>query len=105
MIETCPCQTDMKKVKYFTEKLLDLQNIFLGFGTVGYLDCMCLASGERVFDDLLSSLLHDIETLLTLDSGIDTADDEDDDDIKDSLQCFSLCDSCTSIIPRVKNIK
>ena len=67
---------------------------------------MCLASGERVFDDLLSSLLHDIETLLALDSGIDTADDEDDDDIKDSLQCFSLCDSCTSIIPRVKqNIK
>ena len=96
------------------------------------MDCnsnMCLASGNRVLESLLATLLHEasiyidksigqfyltcnaiitqVSILNNLDSGIDTSEENENDkssphaDQFSSLERFSLCSGCTSSIPKV----
>ena len=62
---------------------------------------MCLASGARVLEGLVSSLLHEVDSLRQLDSGIDTEVEESESENKESLEFFRLCSGCTSSIPTV----
>ena len=62
---------------------------------------MCLASGARVLEGLISSLLHEVDSLKQLDSGIDTEAEESESENKESVEFFRLCSGCTASIPTV----
>ena len=55
----------------------------------------CLASGKRVLEGLVASLVHQVELCTSIDSGIET------EEVIDQSRDFSLCAKCTSSIPKV----
>ena len=60
----------------------------------------CLASGQRVIEGLVGSLMHQIELCTSMDSGIEV--DEESPGKETEHPCeFSLCSKCTSSIPKV----
>ena len=59
----------------------------------------CLASGARVLDGLVASLVHQVELITSMDS---TIQGEEGREVDQSSE-FSLCARCTSSIPKVVN--
>jgi len=57
----------------------------------------CLASGQRVIEGLVASLLHQIELCTSMDSGIET---DQGSPGRETEREFSLCSKCTSSIPK-----
>ena len=63
---------------------------------------LCLASGGRVLESLLNTLLHEVEVITNIDSGVESGEDVDDPLDEESLgENFSLCVACTASIPKV----
>jgi len=65
--------------------------------TVSVYECSsnaCLASGKRVLEGLVASLVHQVELCTSIDSGIET------EEVIDQSRDFSLCAKCTSSIPK-----
>jgi len=59
----------------------------------------CLASGQRVIEGLLATLMHQIELCSSMDSGIES-DELTDKETEHDHREFSLCSKCTSSIPK-----
>ena len=69
---------------------------------------LCLASGGRVLESLLNTLLHEVEVITNFDSGVDSGEVEDVDDPLDEEsfgENFSLCVACTASIPKVSSFR
>jgi len=102
-------QTDyssiIEELKSHRKEIKKLHQECSGLGEVECSSNMCLSSGARVLEGLLSTLIHEVDVLQSLDSGIDTSEENDNDDTPfedthlDSDK-FSLCSSCTSSIPK-----
>jgi len=84
----------------------DEQKSRLGDVDVECTSNMCLSSGARVLEGLLTTLMHEVDVLHSLDSGIETSDENDTDEVINYdgkllySDSFNLCSSCTSSIPK-----
>ena len=98
-------RSDYFRISQDFHEYLEINKIFAILGFEVECDSnLCLASGGRVLESLLNTLLHEVEVITNIDSGIDSGDAEDLDDPVDEEafgENFSLCVACTASIPKV----